>query len=413
VADPLAAAQSAPPATRPTPPNLGPSQSRDQAPVQNPAQSPARNPNLTLSDDRQAAETAPQAVPEDPEDRPAPIELDPPILDFGFVEPGKTPKKTVRLKNTGTEPLMILAIQPSCKCTTINDLVGEEIAPGEFLELEASMKAQSAPGPKKADIKVLFDGFSRVVNIQLQMEVTLPIRVVPGYINAVKGQPQTGRYVVESLDKQPFSIASVHGRPPRFIGFDPANDEPRNQYLVAYDVSDFREGEMPLFMIIETDHPSCPLVDVRLRHEFTFPKPVLKMQEYRHTIGRIEEGQTSEIVLEIGELPPEEPVISVASTFPGVRMELVGEAEKEGIITRYTVKVTPPAGFHGLLYAPFTVYTTRRQQDMFVWGLVVPKGHTGTLGPMEIVPGTCAMKWTGKPASAASAAAPAPAPAAR
>jgi hypothetical protein len=182
---------------------------------------------------------------------------------------------------------------------------------------------------------------------------------------------------------------------------------------VAYDVSDFREGEMPLFMIIETDHPSCPLVDVRLRHEFTFPKPVLKMQEYRHTIGRIEEGQTSEIVLEIGELPPEEPVISVASTFPGVRMELVGEAEKEGIITRYTVKVTPPAGFHGLLYAPFTVYTTRRQQDMFVWGLVVPKGHTGTLGPMEIVPGTCAMKWTGKPASAASAAAPAPAPAAR
>lgn len=363
---------------------------------------------------RTTAQQAPPAGEQDPDDLPPPIQLEPAVADFGFVNPSATPQMTVKLRNTSDQPITILAIQPSCKCTTINDLVGEEIPPGGFLELEASMKAQSGPGPKKADIKILADGFSRVVTLQLLMEVTLPIRVVPGYINAVSGQPQTGRLVVESLDKKPFSVAGVHGRPPKFVGFDPTTEAPKNQYLLEYDVATFRQGEIPLFMVIETDHPDCPLVDVRLRHEATFPKPVLKMQEYRLTVGRLEEGQSGEVTLEIGELPAEEPVIAVASAFPGVKVELVGEPEKEGIITTYTAKVTPPAGFHGLFYVPITLYTTRRQQDMVVWGLVTPKGHQGTLGLMESVPGTCAMKWKGgaaatvEPKAGASAATPEP-----
>ena len=47
------------------------------------------------------------------------------------------------------------------------------------------MKAQSAPGKKGADIKVLIDGYSQVVPIQLKQEVSLPIRVSPSYLNVV------------------------------------------------------------------------------------------------------------------------------------------------------------------------------------------------------------------------------------
>ncbi len=408
-------ARPAPPAApRANPQRPNPGTGAAPSPGANPAgrgNPPARNPNLTLSPDRQGAENAPQQGTQpgqdEAEDPPPPIQLDPPVCDFGFVEPSATPKRVVKLINTSDQPLTILAVQPSCKCTTINDIVGTDIPPHGSVDLEASMKAQSSPGGKKAEIKVLIDGFTRVINIQLVMEVTLPVRVIPGYINAVKGQPQEGRFVVESLDKQPFSVCSVHGRAPKFVGFDPAKDAPRNQYLIAYDVNEFKQGEMPLFLLVETDHPACPIVDVRLRHEYTFPKPVLKMQEYRLTLGKKEQGESGEIHLEIGELPPEEPLVSVASPFPGLRLELIGEPEKEGVTTKYRCKVTPPPDFAGLLYAPITLYTTRRQQEMWVWGMYTPKGHTGCLGVMEQIPGTPAMRFTGKPATAAAPATPA------
>jgi hypothetical protein len=343
------------------------------------------------------------------EDAAPPIVLDPAVVDFGFVEPSSTPVKKVKIKNTSDKPIMILAVQPSCKCTTINDLAGTEIEPGGFVELEANMKAQSSPGGKKAEIKLLFDGYARVVNIQMVMEVTLPIRVVPGFINAVRGQPQQGRLVVESLDKQPFSIASVHGRPPRLVGFDPAKDAPRNQYLLEWDATEWKQGEMPLFLLLETDRADCPLVDVRFRHEWTFPKPVLKMQDYRITTGRIEQGQSAEVHFEIAELPQGEPVVSIASPVPGMSIEML-ETTTEGIMTKIRAKVTPPADFTGILYAPITLYTTRRQQEMVVWGLIVPPGHQGPLGTAMEHAGGSMMRFIGGKAAAAPAAAPTAAP---
>jgi len=352
-----------------------------------------------------APAAAPAQDPESPEDLPPPIQLDPPICDFGFVKPADTPKKVVKIINTSDKPVTILAVQPSCKCTTVNDLVGTEIPPHGSVNLDASMKAQSSPGGKKAEIKVLFDGWSRVVNIQLAMEVTLPIRVVPGYINAVRGQNPTGRIVVESLDKAPFTICSVGGQVPDLVGFDPAKDAPRNQYLLQYDVSKFKEGAMPRYLLIETDRPDCPIVDLFFRHEWTAPKPVLKMQDYRLTVGRLEQGQTGEFVIEVAELTPEEPIVSISTSMPGASVEFITEAEHEGVSTKRTARFTPPKDFVGLLYAPITIFTTRRQQEMSVWGLVVPQGHVGCLGPMEPYLGS-SMKATMSGATPAAPKAP-------
>lgn len=384
------------------------------APATPPAAPAGGQPSKSLStsnDSRTAVPTAPQAgqvVEESTDDLPPPVVLDPPVCDFGFVAPAAAPLKKVKIKNTSDKPLLILASQPSCKCTTTNDISGEEIPPGGEIELEASMKAQSSPGPKKAEIKILFDGYARVVNLQLLMEVALPIRAVPGFINAVRNQPQQGRLVVESLDKQPFSIAAIHGRPVKFVGFDPKTDAPKNQYLVEYDVTEFKPEEMPLFLLIETDRADCPIVDVRLRHEATFPKPVLKMQDYRHTIGKIEQGGSAELHFEIAELPDNEPVVSLASTMPGAKLEIL-ETTKDGIMTKIHARFTAPKDFQGLLYAPITLYTSRRQQGMFVWGLVTPTGHKGTLGTKMVPAGGASMRYVGDGATTTAAPAAAPA----
>lgn len=105
-----------------------------------------------------------------------PIELEPPILDFGFIAPKATAKGTVKLKNLGKKPLKILAVQPSCKCTTTSDLVDKEIPVGGFLPLDAELTATPMPGPKKAAIKVLVDGYARVLEFELKGETAFPVR---------------------------------------------------------------------------------------------------------------------------------------------------------------------------------------------------------------------------------------------
>jgi hypothetical protein len=168
-------------------------------------------------------------------DGPPPIRLEPEFIDFGILPPSVTKEGIVKLVNTGTKELEILTVQPSCKCTTLEDVSGKKIPAGGFIELKANMKAQSAPGKKTAEIKVLIDGYSQVIPIQLKQEVSLPIRVSPSYLNVVKGQPTTGRTVIESIDKKPFTICAIGGKKPNLAGFDPAKDEPRSQYILEWD----------------------------------------------------------------------------------------------------------------------------------------------------------------------------------
>ena len=349
-------------------------------PQAQPAPRPAAPPTVTPPAPAAAPGSTDEAADDEPKDEAPPITLDPPVLDFGIVPPSETKVGVVKLINTGTRELEILTVQPSCKCTTLEDLSGKKIPVGGFVELKAEMKAQSSPGGKKADVKVLIDGYTQVVNIVLRNEVSLPVRVSPAYLNVVQGQPQTGRLVVESIDKKPFKICSVGGKPPNLVGFDPSKDEPRNQYLVDWDFKrDFPSGVAPRYWLIETDRADCPLIDVFVRHESTFPKVAFRFTDYRHTFGRIEQGASHEFVVEATDLASGERVVTAATASSSAKVEFLG-TETEGNTTKIKLRVTPNAGVQGVLYVPFTIYSNQKQQELTVWGQVVPKGTTGCFG---------------------------------
>ena len=339
------------------------------------AESAAQAPSAPATPPAVAAEEAVETV-----DGPPPMRLDPPVLDFGIIAPGKVAEGVVRLINTGQRELEVLTVQPGCKCTTINDIAGQKIPVGGFIELKSAMTAQSAPGTKRAEIKILIDGYTEVVKLGLVNEVSLPVRVSPSYLNAVDGQPQSGRIVVESIDKKPFKICSVGGKKPNLVGFDPEKDEPRNQYLIDWDFArDFPDGNAPRYWVIETDREDSPLVDLFVRHPSTLPRPSLRLTDYRHTFGRVEEGESHEFVVDIGDLPENERVITAASSSSAARVELVS-SEREGSVTHVRLKVTPMTGTLGVQYIPFTIYTNSRQQATAVFGQWVPKGTTGCFG---------------------------------
>ena len=285
-----------------------------------------------------------------------PLQVDPPILDFGIVRPSVTAEGTVKLINTGPTELEILTVQAGCKCTTIDDISGKKIAPGGSIDLKVAMKAQSSPGTKRAELKILVDGFTQVVTVNLQNEVSLPVRVSPAYLNVVADNPKTGRIVVESID------------------------EPRNQYLVDWDFArDFDPNNTPRYWVIETDRADCPLLDVFVRHESTLPKPVLRLTEYRHTFGRIEEGVPFEFTIDITDLPATERIVTAASSSSAAAVELVG-SEVEGNVTHVNLRLKPVPGTLGVQWVPFNIYTNSRQQTTAIWGQIVPKGTVGCFG---------------------------------
>lgn len=329
-----------------------------------------------------ASQAAPQPADEseEPKDEAPPITLDPPVLDFGIVPPSETRSGVVKIVNTGTRELEILTVQPSCKCTTLEDLAGKKIPVGGFVELKAEMKAQSSPGSKKAEVKILIDGYPQVVNVVLRNEVSLAVRVTPAYLNVVPGQPESGRLVIESIDKQPFRICSVGGKAPNLVGFDPSKDEPRSQYLLDWDFKrDFPDGVAPRYWLIETDRADASLIDVFVRHTSTFPKVAFKFTDYRHTFGRMEEGASHDFFVEISELGPGERIATAATASGNAKVDFLG-VEADGTNTKINLRVTPNSGVLGIVYVPFTIYSNKRQQELTVWGQVVPKGTTGCFG---------------------------------
>lgn len=332
------------------------------------------------STDSQAAQPAEESS--DTVDAPPPVRLEPAVLDFGILPPSVTREGVIKLVNTGTKELEILTVQPSCKCTTTEDMSGQKIPVGGSIDLKASMKSQSAPGRKGAEIKVLIDGYSQVLSIQLKQEVSLPIRLSPSYLNVVKGQPTKGRTVIESIDKQPFTICSIGGKKPNLVDFDPAKDAPRNQYLLDWDFErDFVPGEAKRYWIVETDRADCPLVDIFVRHETTIILPRgLVPSEYRHTFGRLDQGSNFDFVLEVTRLGTDDKIVAAASASSAARVELVG-ATTEGEVTKVALRVVPNPDTLGVTWIPFTVYSAGgKQVEQAIWGQYVPKGTVGCYG---------------------------------
>ena len=309
-----------------------------------------------------------------------PIQMNPPLLDFGFIPPNTEVEGSVKLTNTSTQPITILAVQPTCKCTTLNKLAGTVVPAGEAVDLQAAMDGGPNPGPKTASVKVLVDGFARPLEIDLKAEISLPIRAIPPYINAVREQNKRGRIVIESITGKPFRICSIHGKTPNLMNFDPATDEPLSKYIFSYDLAEI-DVPYPRYLVVATDDPDVPVVDIYLRHETTMPainRNLRVAEGFRHPFGRIDKGGSTE--MEIGFQDLREPVATVISGSKDARVELLGSRTKnvgDTVQTIYNIKVVPARDFQGVLYFPITFLTNSGESaDVPVFGVVIPEGES-------------------------------------
>ncbi len=334
--------------------------------------SPTQTSNVTNGLSLQAADPDAQLTSSLVPSGSAPIEFEPRLVDLGYMLPNEKRVAVFQIRNLSDEPVKITLVKPSCACTTLNDLTGTVIPPGESVSLEAQVKARSMPSPLISSVTILFEGYPESSQVSISAQVARPIRTVPQIFNCVTGE-LSGRVVVESIDGRPFTISAANRQPPEYIGFDPATDEPRNAYVLQWDVSQYTQQTMPSWWLIETDHPDCPVVDVWVGHQWTRPKPVPGRRWLVRTqhvvIDSIKVGETAEFTVEIARLGRDDifSVHSLSNEFDAERVSI----QRNGADAEVTVRITPAAGHHGLLYGTIEFLSRAHNQKLTVIGTVI------------------------------------------
>jgi hypothetical protein len=278
------------------------------------------------------------------------IVFDPPTLDLGMIPPNTDKAGTVTIRNDGDAPVRILQVKPTCKCTTINDLVGAVIEPEGAVTLTTELEGQGRYGRRKAAIKFMFEGHEQVLRLDIRAEVALPVKASPTILNLVAGTTN-GHVVVESVEGRPFSVLAANRQPPRFVGFDPEIDELRSSYLLEWDLAEeLAEKRLPHWWVIETDHPECPIVDSWVRHQTTI-EPSLRERSWRVAdqrilLGLVEPGQSAEFTVSVTDIGRDS-IYTVRSLSREFEARLL-TFERAGADGRCTVRITPRADHRGV-----------------------------------------------------------------
>ena len=301
-----------------------------------------------------------------------PIVATPQMVDFGIVEPGSTLESDVTLVNTSDRPVRIMKAQPTCTCTTV-DMTNVIIPARGSVQMPISMTTNRALGKKIARVQLIIEGYPRFLTVGLNAENALAIRAIPPYLpvkeKADQPDRRIGQFMIESVDKRPFRVLNVLTEQPVFLDFDPATDEPRNRYTLKYDLSGYGCEDLPRFLIIRTDHPKAPLMDLRIRHNpCTKIQTSMPMADFRSNLGLVKPGSSMEVQVEFKK--PRRPVMaSVRSDDPRASARILDQTS-DGTQLNVVVEVTfAPDLEEGLFQFPiiFSDGTLSDEHTIYGW----------------------------------------------
>jgi len=323
------------------------------------------------------APAAPRAPQQQPQQQPSgnprsieipgPIKAEPATVDFGFVEPGTTVAATIKLVNPLDRPVTIGAAKPTCTCTTV-DMVGKVIPAGGFIEMPMSMKTSQSIGGKVAAINLAFEGVQQVLVVELRAETAYAVRATPNFIDALAPERMAGSFELASADGTPFTVLSVDGSP--VVTLDGAPMAPAVRHAVRYDFNP--DGGLtrgvPPFLVVETDHPKCPVLDLRVRHSTTRIAPALGFAEFRANCGELKPKGTAEFEVEI-KLMGNSRIERIESLDPRFRADMLSQrTEEELLVVR--ARLADLGAHRGPFLIPCRFFARGRQADYWLFGTV-------------------------------------------
>jgi hypothetical protein len=247
--------------------------------------------------------------------------------------------------------LKILGAQPSCQCTTI-EITGKEIpaqigiGPG-VLEVPVTMKV-SATGMKTAQVKVVIEGETLPITLDLRAEVAYSVRLaivdaagkMQPYVDAAEDASRLkGVAEIFSSDGKPFRVLSVQGAAPVFVNWNSQSDAPLAKYEVQFSLVGEPCEIVPKYLLVETDRADARMIDARVRHECTKISPALDIAEFRCNAGVIAAGGAGTFDIEIKKMGSNK-IASVKSLDAQFSAQLVGQ-RADGSSLLVTIRLTP------------------------------------------------------------------------
>ncbi len=188
---------------------------------------------------------------------PPPVKIEPDVMDLGDLMPNVKIPGEFKITNLGTEPLYITAAMSTCSCT-VAQLSERGIEPGMSVVLPITFESGPVITAQERDVMIRFHGYSKSAVGRVRANTNYGVRATVEYTPA--DQHRLGVVTLASVDAQPFRVLSANGAPPEFL--DAANDAPRNHYELRFDLSAPPPQQLPKWFVIETDHPTSPIIDL-------------------------------------------------------------------------------------------------------------------------------------------------------
>ncbi|MHC4208116.1 MAG: DUF1573 domain-containing protein [Planctomycetota bacterium] len=192
------------------------------------------------------------------------LKIEPAQLHLGTVYTKKSATGTVRLVNSGAEPITIQGCKDHCRCTTTDCPRGKELQPGESTEVDVRFTAGALPFSKTATITFWVVG-QEPARLMIGARIIAYVMIDPKVIDP--GKAPDGRVVLEATDGQPFRITGMI--PPVIKEFAP---EPRVRHELFLDWDVWRQLGQTRRLIFYVDHPEMSEVAISVRAS-SAPRP--------------------------------------------------------------------------------------------------------------------------------------------
>jgi hypothetical protein len=223
-----------------------------------------------------AAQQAAPAPTAKPAEGPKPvIDITEKIKDFGTVPKGEKIRADFQVRNTGTAPLEISQVRPTCGCTVAD--FDHTIPPGGTGKIDAEVDTTGFSGPiSKAVLVFSNDPATPQVNLVIKADVRAFIEVLPRpliiFRNVLQGEPATEKLVLVSADGSDFKItdASASGGPYKLAyrqlpEKERIPDRKGSQWELNVTVpADAPEGMLNQKIVVKTTAPKAPEVTINV-----------------------------------------------------------------------------------------------------------------------------------------------------
>lgn len=288
------------------------------------------------------------------------IVFDAPVFDFGKIMAGEPVRHDFFFTNRGKSTLEILAVRPSCGCTTAGEW-DKKVEPGKSGKIPLQLNTASVNGVVSKVVTVTTNVPGKPdVQLTLKGEIWQPIELKPPYLNLgsiTDGKEHSMTTQVINHFDQPIELKNVQSSNPAFRVEVKPTVPGREFEIKVTAIPPFKQNANNSTITIDTGHPKKP--QVSLTAYCYVPQPV-EVSPIRLNIPSpiTQEGTTRAVYvknntqspLKVSDLAVSDPKVKaeLKEDLPGMSFRVViafpkGYAIPAGDALKVTFKTSDPA----------------------------------------------------------------------